>query len=89
MTQTIYTACNECGVFIGPDRGHGVLCSKASAHEISAHALKYYSAWLESQKSLQETCKRMAQEATLWQGKYLIVVRENNALRKKLNKIKP
>lgn len=80
--------CEHCGTY--EIYNHAVECPTVPLEE----KVKLYQAiceeYRQSHKRMAEyrarQFERLHNQATLWQGKYLIVKRENNALRKMLNK---
>src|ERR1051325_1358079 len=81
--------CSECGSY-DSDRHHP-RCSLQTVEQRAAQLETYYAAWLRDQNKEAETRKRMLEahaklrdQVAFWQGKYRIVVAENNALRRKL-----
>jgi hypothetical protein len=86
--------CKECG-WCTNDR-HKPTCSSATDEQKIEDAPRYFEYWGNALKELASLrdrlngiLKRKDEQTTLWHGKYLIVTRENNALRKKLRQQSP
>lgn len=91
-TETQPTKCPECGAL----KSHTFNCSRIPLEDAREQLKSYHAAWwkLENQdrqwrKKLEQRAEnernRLREMVTLWQGKFAIVVAENNALRRAKN----
>ena len=83
--EVIEGYCEECKCF---HNMHHITCSKLSEEEKLERLIKYYDWTLTIMERNKRTRKSLIDKITFWQGKFNILRQENNALRKKLNKLK-
>lgn len=76
--------CSACG-------GHHPRCSLIGEDEAKRQLSFYYDLWVTKETDVRQRLataalhyNRLREQVTFWQGKYRIVVQENNALRRKL-----
>lgn len=74
--------CSECGANI--EYGHGSFCTEQDKEQMLKNIKFYYKAHIGQRKILDSIINKYKKEVTFWQGKFSIVVAENNKLRKKL-----
>lgn len=84
--------CEECGAY----HGHSPSCSQATREELLKAYLWTQEQWRKEKEEREYWIKRATKESyrqkreadkevVFWQGKYLMVKTENNALRKKIS----
>ncbi len=84
--------CTECGSYDA--ERHHPRCTLQTLEQRAATGLSYYESWLKQEKEhakereswwkrKQKDEQKLREQITFWQGKFRIVVAENNALRKK------
>jgi hypothetical protein len=81
-----YIFCSECGSRM--DHDHHPECSKQTVEQKAEQSLRYYGRWKELNNQINSFYKKYNKEVSFWQGKYLTVKTENNALMKKIVKLK-
>lgn len=92
--EEVVLTCAECGssTYVSDTvQKHSLGCSQISFEELQRKAINYKRGYEEANRRMaanSQACSKRVQKAkeetTLWQGKYLIVVQENNTLRKKI-----